>query len=152
MDKPYLIIERKIEGVWQFVQKVELKTITDNRGNWLWKSYRIGRSPDCEISISCVGNLISRFQALLERDDFDDDYFISDGIPGKVRSANGTRVNGVKIEAKVKLKHHDNISLGMGIRVIYYNEKMPILQSTSHDETYTGDTTNVPTDELNKTV
>jgi len=144
MDKPYLLIEKKIANEWQFVEKIELKTITDNRGNWFWKTYRIGRSPECEISIGWVGNLISRFQSLLERDDLDDDYFIDDGVPGKVKSANGTRVNGIKIESKVKLKHHDVIGIGSGVRAIYYNEKMPILQST-HDETYTGDT-DIPTD------
>ena len=118
------------------VERLELKRILI-RGNWYWKSYRVGRHPDCEITIDWNGKLISRFQCFLDREVSDEDYSISDGLPGSSYSASGTVVNERKIAGRVRLSDRDIIYLSPITRLIYLNERLRSVEL--FDQTLTGD-------------
>lgn len=138
MNKPHLIIEKLIGDEWEEQRKINLLRIVINN-NWFWKSYTVGRSPDCTITITCQSKLISRFQCTFERDENADDHSVMDGSPDTGKSSNGTNINGAKMfnGVHIRLKHRDIISISPFIRLIYYNEKMSILRNAD-DDTCTG--------------
>jgi len=101
--------------------RVKLVKIPNNKGIPVWKSYRIGRSKECEIHIFWIGNHFSRFQATMIRNLSDKNYWIINGLPNKP-SANGIRVNGERITNRIQLKHGDVIQLTNDLSAIYYNK------------------------------
>lgn len=136
LTSPTLSIQKYNYENWIEVERVELKRVL-NKGSWYWKSYRIGRHPDCEVSIDWNGKLISRFQCFLDRELADDDYFVSDGLPGSSCSTSGTVLNSYKILRRTKLKHGDTIFLSPITRLIYFNEKIGSIEL--FDQTLTGE-------------
>lgn len=120
MSDTYLIVQYlEVEGWCDRLTQPLARTIR-SRGISTWKSYRVGRSEQCEIYIPWIGTLLGRVQATLIRNAQDPNYWIIDGLPNKP-SRNGIAVNGAKVDRRQLLSHGDIISLAAGVRALYYN-------------------------------